>query len=742
MLITFLNTISIFLYEDDDRLYDYHYFSFQEHLFNDQEDFLDDYMDYLDLVEEKDFIDMITSGEISASLSIYLNDMFWNVISPEALDQTLLLIFLFQGTYVLELYLSQYFAIDIFVRFKNWWYDNFLYFEEEEDEVFESSFVIFLLVNREEQYQPFEQYWWELQIYPHFKTYITELLQKYPKCMDPTYLRKCMINTLRPEFDQKPDLEELIHDYAFETNDAYTMYMYTKVVRNFNPGEITVDLETNYDTLRLREILRVSELLEVQTQILTNFLMFCRRYDVDWFTHYADECTFVYKTKRIPFYKENVKWARAYERANIDTSEFEVLDMWEWEWLFREIFGLHKDILWPYKEERARIYLVDAPRNSMGDWTFAKFQFIDVDTWPEFGETSRCKRFKPFDFIQREDTPYNFHMFTCYNQSYYTFANNVAMYMANAPERRRGAYNLSLDYWYSLLVNKSQNEVMLANINDTYQMIFTDIIQVSLEPYNSFDVNMLEYNIFYDSPVSQQYGFQDPATPIMEGIIDLHHDLMFFLVVVCIFVVWMLSRILYFFINRNNEIHVPIRFTHHTTLEVVWTIIPSLILILIAVPSFALLYAMDEVINPSITIKTVGHQWYWSYEYSDQGVLAQDQILFDSYMLLEEDLTLGYLRLLEVDNRVVLPSKVHVRLLITAADVLHSWAVPSLGIKLDACPGRLNQVGVYIKRNGTFYGQCSEICGVNHAFMPITVDAVSMDNYLQWVSSKLEENLS
>jgi cytochrome c oxidase subunit 2 len=202
----------------------------------------------------------------------------------------------------------------------------------------------------------------------------------------------------------------------------------------------------------------------------------------------------------------------------------------------------------------------------------------------------------------------------------------------------------------------------------------------------------------------------------------------------------MLGRIVYFFRIKDNKIHVPARFTHHTTLEVVWTIVPSLILILIAVPSFALLYAMDEVINPSITLKTVGHQWYWSYEYSDQGVLAKDQILFDSYMMLEEDLSLGYLRLLEVDNRVVLPSKVHVRLLITAADVLHSWAVPSLGVKLDACPGRLNQTAMYIKRNGTFYGQCSEICGVNHAFMPITVDAVDMDDYIQWISSKLEDN--
>jgi cytochrome c oxidase subunit 2 len=762
-MIIFLNNITTFLYDDEYRLDEYHHFSFQEELFYEQEDYIEDFFDFKEYCDLDLFLDILdvedleqpveiedalrvllndnyTDGENRASLIIIFNDMIWSVIDPLAFRYAIITITIFQVIYILELYLSNIYNIQIFVRFKNWWETHFLYMEEEEDEIFESFFVIFLTVDIEECYPSFESSWWDAQLYPHFDTYITQILQKYPKCMDPTYLRKCMVNTLRPEFDSYPELEEVIHDYAYDAEDSYTIYAYTLAARQrwFLPK---ADLKSNYDSLRIKEILRVSELLEVQTQILATFSMFRRRYDVDWFTHYADECTFVYKAKRIPFYTQNVKWAREFERANIDTSEFEVLDMWEWEWLFREIFGLHKDILWPYKEERARIYLIDAPRNSMGDWTFAKFQFIDVDTWPELGETSRCKRFKPFDFYEREQIPYDFKKFPYYNQTYYTFANNVSMIRANRAKRRRGVHTLSLDFWYSLRVNRSKNDVMLANINEVYNLIFTDFIQAGVEPFTVLDINMFEFNIFYDSPVSRQYGFQDPATPIMEGIIDLHHDLMFFLVVVCIFVVWMLARILYFFINRNNEIHVPIRFTHHTTLEVVWTIIPSLILILIAVPSFALLYAMDEVINPSITIKTVGHQWYWSYEYSDQGVLAQDQILFDSYMLLEEDLTLGYLRLLEVDNRVVLPSKVHVRLLITAADVLHSWAVPSLGIKLDACPGRLNQVGVYIKRNGTFYGQCSEICGVNHAFMPITVDAVSMDNYLQWVSSKLEENL-
>jgi len=148
---------------------------------------------------------------------------------------------------------------------------------------------------------------------------------------------------------------------------------------------------------------------------------------------------------------------------------------------------------------------------------------------------------------------------------------------------------------------------------------------------------------------------------------------------------------------------------------------------------------MDEIIAPAITIKTVGHQWYWSYEYSDYTNDEDDTIMFESYMIPEEDLTLGQLRLLEVDNPMVIPVNTHVRLIITAADVLHSWAVPSLGIKCDAVPGRLNQSSIFVKREGIFYGQCSEICGVNHGFMPIVVEAVSLPNYISWVANKLSE---
>ena len=168
---------------------------------------------------------------------------------------------------------------------------------------------------------------------------------------------------------------------------------------------------------------------------------------------------------------------------------------------------------------------------------------------------------------------------------------------------------------------------------------------------------------------------------------------------------------------------------------------PSIILAIIAIPSLALLYSLDEVTDPAITIKAVGHQWYWSYEYSDYNTSQNESIAFDSYMIPEDDLTEGQLRLLEVDNPIYLPVDTHVRVLITSEDVLHCWAVPSLAIKVDACPGRLNQTSLFIKREGTYYGQCSEICGVNHGFMPICVKAVPLEDYISWVSSQLEEFL-
>ena len=165
------------------------------------------------------------------------------------------------------------------------------------------------------------------------------------------------------------------------------------------------------------------------------------------------------------------------------------------------------------------------------------------------------------------------------------------------------------------------------------------------------------------------------------------------------------------------------------------TITPAFILIAIAFPSFRLLYLLDEVISPTITIKVVGHQWYWSYEYSDYINESGESIEFDSYMLPESDLELGQFRLLDVDNRVVIPTDTHIRLIVTGADVIHSFAVPSLGVKIDAVPGRLNQTSILAERTGTFYGQCSEICGVWHGFMPIAIEAVSVQDYLSWVDA-------
>jgi cytochrome c oxidase subunit 2 len=239
-----------------------------------------------------------------------------------------------------------------------------------------------------------------------------------------------------------------------------------------------------------------------------------------------------------------------------------------------------------------------------------------------------------------------------------------------------------------------------------------------------------------DAPEAYQFGPQDPATAVDEGMLSFHNYLMFFTIVIGTVVVWMLYFIIKNFDREINKI--PTKFTHSSLLEIIWTIIPAVILVFIAVPSFSLLYSLDELIDPSVTLKVIGNQWYWSYEYSDYtGFVSDDNDLcFDSYMISTNDLEIGTFRLLEVDNRIVLPINTHIRLLITAADVLHSWAVPSFAIKVDACPGRLSQASLFIKREGVYYGQCSEICGVNHGFMPIVVKGVNVNSYIVWLADK------
>ena len=255
---------------------------------------------------------------------------------------------------------------------------------------------------------------------------------------------------------------------------------------------------------------------------------------------------------------------------------------------------------------------------------------------------------------------------------------------------------------------------------------------------------MLSNLIINNSPATNyQFGFQIPASPVMEGIINFHHDLFFFLTAILFFVFYLFIRSIMLF---NKDVNPkPIIVTHAPLLEIIWTLIPAIILVFVAIPSFSLLYSMDEIIEPLLTVKIIGHQWYWSYEFLDPNILfklyyetiggtkAENfQPLnvtcnFDSYMLTDDQLTeQNSNRLLEVDNKLYVPVETNVRLLITSADVLHSWAVPALGIKWDACPGRLNQTSLYIKRPGTFYGQCSEICGVNHGFMPIAVVGIDI----------------
>nr|AIY61947.1 cytochrome c oxidase subunit 2 [Caetetermes taquarussu] len=219
---------------------------------------------------------------------------------------------------------------------------------------------------------------------------------------------------------------------------------------------------------------------------------------------------------------------------------------------------------------------------------------------------------------------------------------------------------------------------------------------------------------------------QDSASPVMEQLIFFHdHALMIMLMIITAVFYTMISII------QNKQTS---RFIlEGQMIETLWTIAPAIILVFIAIPSLRLLYLMDEIHNPVMTLKTIGHQWYWSYEYSDFTKLE-----FDSYMTQQEGQPISLFRLLDTDNRVVLPMNSPVRMIVTAADVLHSWTVPSLGVKTDATPGRLNQMSFSINRPGLLYGQCSEICGANHSFMPIVIESVSTNQFINWVSKMSE----
>nr|QHH24408.1 cytochrome c oxidase subunit II [Locustella castanea] len=219
-----------------------------------------------------------------------------------------------------------------------------------------------------------------------------------------------------------------------------------------------------------------------------------------------------------------------------------------------------------------------------------------------------------------------------------------------------------------------------------------------------------------------QFTFQDASSPIMEELIQFHDHALMVALAICSLVLYLLTHMLTEKLTSNT--------VNAQVMEIIWTILPAAVLILLALPSLRILYLMDEVNQPSLTMKAIGHQWYWSYEYTDFKDLT-----FDSYMTPTTDLPLGHFRLLEVDHRVIVPTESTIRVIVTADDVLHSWAVPSLGVKTDAIPGRLNQTSFLASRPGVYFGQCSEICGANHSFMPIVVESVPLANFESWSSS-------
>ncbi len=251
----------------------------------------------------------------------------------------------------------------------------------------------------------------------------------------------------------------------------------------------------------------------------------------------------------------------------------------------------------------------------------------------------------------------------------------------------------------------------------------------------TFFINYINFSILFDAPSPWGIYFQDSATPQMEGLVELHDNIMYYLVIILFAVGWVLLSIVINFFNLKSPISHKY-LNHGTLIELIWTILPAVILLLIAFPSFKLLYLMDEVSDPSMSVLAEGHQWYWSYQYPDFLNEDEEFIEFDSYIVPESDLDNGTLRMLEVDNRVIVPELTHVRFIITAGDVIHSFSCNSLGIKCDAYPGRLNQVSVFINREGVFYGQCSEICGILHSSMPIVIQSVSLEKFLLWLNEQ------
>nr|UYK52094.1 cytochrome c oxidase subunit II [Leptocimbex sp. CSCS-Hym-MC0166] len=220
------------------------------------------------------------------------------------------------------------------------------------------------------------------------------------------------------------------------------------------------------------------------------------------------------------------------------------------------------------------------------------------------------------------------------------------------------------------------------------------------------------------------FNFQDAMSPSMEQLMFFHSHSMMILILITSSIMYLMTSML--FNKFKNQL-----MTNKQNIEIIWTLMPMLMLMFIAVPSIHLLYLMDEVTSPILTIKSIGHQWYWSYEYTDFK-----NIEIDSYMNQKNNIKINSFRLLDVDNNLILPMNSNIRMLITSSDVIHSWAMPSLGKKIDAIPGRLNQISLSMNRPGLLFGQCSEICGANHSFMPIVIESIPMHSFLKWINNQ------
>ena len=252
--------------------------------------------------------------------------------------------------------------------------------------------------------------------------------------------------------------------------------------------------------------------------------------------------------------------------------------------------------------------------------------------------------------------------------------------------------------------------------------------------FSFFATLLFANNVFASLPENWQLGFQEANSPMMRSMVETHDFIMIFVWGISIFVLLLLIYTCLRFREKKNPI--PSKTTHNSLLETIWIIIPTIIVIIVAIPSIKLIIYQEKIPETEMTLKVIGRQWYWSYEYPDHKNIA-----FDSYMKKDNELLEGEPRLLATDNKIILPVNTYIKVQITSSDVIHSWALPALGVKKDAIPGKLNETWIYIEKEGAYYGQCSELCGVLHAFMPIEIKAVSKAAFEQW-TVKMQDELA